>query len=145
MAAPRPTGRSRPTLLLLIAAALTLLTLQFRGVEPLNAFQQGMRDLLDPVRSISEGAARPVRTAWHGLFDYDDLRDRIRVDVRMGASPRHVPAVIIEVPELPRTRSGKLVELAVRAVVEGRPITNVEALANPGTLDHFRDLPELAP
>ena len=76
MAAPRPTGRSRPTLLLLIAAALTLLTLQFRGVEPLNAFQQGMRDLLDPVRSISEGAARPVRTAWHGLFDYDDLRDR---------------------------------------------------------------------
>ena len=76
MAAPRPTGRSRPTLLLLIAAALTLLTLQFRGVEPLNAFQQGMRDLLDPVRAISEGAARPVRTAWHGLFDYDDLRDR---------------------------------------------------------------------
>ena len=75
MAAPRPTGRSRPTLLLLIATALTLLTLQFRGVEPLDAFQQGMRDLLDPCRSISEGAARPVRTAWHGLFDYDDLRD----------------------------------------------------------------------
>ncbi len=46
---------------------------------------------------------------------------------------------------MPRTRSGKLVELAVRAVVEGRPVTNVEALANPGTLDHFRDLSELSP
>jgi acetoacetyl-CoA synthetase len=80
-----------------------------------------------------------------GVVLDDDLRDRIRADVRMGASPRHVPAVILEVPELPRTRSGKLVELAVRAVVEGRPITNVEALANPETLDHFRDLPELVP
>jgi acetoacetyl-CoA synthetase len=80
-----------------------------------------------------------------GLVLDDDLRDRIRTDVRMGASPRHVPAVILEVPELPRTRSGKLVELAVRAVVEGLPITNVEAMANPETLDHFRDLPELMP
>ena len=78
--------------------------------------------------------------------DLDDaLRDRIRSDVRSGASPRHVPAVVLEVPELPRTRSGKLVELAVRAVVEGRPGTNVEALANPETLEHFRDLAELAP
>ena len=78
--------------------------------------------------------------------DLDDaLRDRIRSDVRSGASPRHVPAVVLEVPELPRTRSGKLVELAVRAVVEGQPVTNVEALANPETLEHFRDLAELAP
>ncbi len=76
MAVPRPTGRSRPTLLLLIAAALTLLTLQFRGFEPLDSFQQGMRDLLDPVRSVSETAARPLRSAWLGVFDYDDLRDR---------------------------------------------------------------------
>jgi len=53
--------------------------------------------------------------------------------------------VVLEVPELPRTRSGKLVELAVRAVVEGRPVTNVEALANPDSLDHFRERPELAP
>ena len=51
--------------------------------------------------------------------------------------------MIIGVPELPRTRSGKLVELAVRAVVNGLPVTNVEALANPGALDHFRNLPEL--
>ena len=76
MSVPRPTGRSRPTLLLLIAAALTLLTLQFRGFAPLDSFQQGMRDLLDPVRSVSETAARPLRSAWLGVFDYDDLRDR---------------------------------------------------------------------
>jgi rod shape-determining protein MreC len=76
MSVPRPTGRSRPTLLLLIAAALTLLTLQFRGFEPLDSFQRGMRDLLDPVRSVSETAARPLRSAWLGVFDYDDLRDR---------------------------------------------------------------------
>ena len=74
----------------------------------------------------------------------DDLRARIRADVRTGASPRHVPSIILEVPELPRTRSGKLVELAVRNVVEGRPVTNSEALANPAALDHFRNLPELA-
>ncbi len=71
------------------------------------------------------------------------LRHQIQTNVRTGASPRHTPAVIIGVPELPRTRSGKLVELAVRAVVNGLPVTNVEALANPGALDHFRNLPEL--
>jgi len=74
----------------------------------------------------------------------DELRDRIRSDIRTGASPRHVPAVIVEVPELPRTRSGKLVELAVRAVVEGREVTNLEALANPSVLDHFRNLSDLS-
>ena len=76
MAAPQPTGRSRPTLLLVIVAALILLTMQFRGFGPLDSFQQGMRDLLDPVRSVSESAARPLRSAWLGVFDYDDLRDR---------------------------------------------------------------------
>ncbi len=77
--------------------------------------------------------------------DLDDgLVERIRNAVRTGASPRHVPAVVLRVPELPRTRSGKLVEMAVRDVVEGRPVSNVEALANPEALEHFRDLPELA-
>ena len=74
----------------------------------------------------------------------DDLRSRIRSEVRTGASPRHVPSIIIEVPEVPRTRSGKLVELAVRNVVEGLPVTNAEALANPASLDHFRNLPDLS-
>ncbi|MGI9624392.1 MAG: acetoacetate--CoA ligase [Acidimicrobiales bacterium] len=72
-----------------------------------------------------------------------DLRNEIRNRIRSGASPRHVPAVIVAVPDLPRTRSGKLTELAVREIVHGREVDNVEALANPESLEHFRDLPEL--
>jgi acetoacetyl-CoA synthetase len=55
-----------------------------------------------------------------------------------------VPAVIAEVPEIPRTVSGKIVELAVREVIHGRPVTNRNALANPQALEHFSNLPELA-
>jgi acetoacetyl-CoA synthetase len=71
------------------------------------------------------------------------LEARIRKEIRDNASPRHVPARIIAAPDLPRTLSGKLVELAVRDVVHGLPATNLEALANPGCLDFFRDLPQL--
>jgi acetoacetyl-CoA synthetase len=74
----------------------------------------------------------------------DDLVGRIRSAIRTGASPRHVPAVVLAVPDLPRTRSGKMVEMAVRNVVEGRPVTNLEALANPEALEAFRSRPELA-
>ncbi len=74
MAAPRPTGAPRPTLLILIAAALTLLTLQYRGVEPLEAFQRGVRDVIEPLRSVTDRVVSPVRSAWHGLLDYDELR-----------------------------------------------------------------------
>ena len=66
------------------------------------------------------------------------LRDRIRHVLRTQASPRHVPAKIIQVSDIPRTRSGKVVELAVRAVVRGEPVANVEALANPEALEEFR-------
>ena len=58
-------------------------------------------------------------------------------------APRHVPARIVAVPEVPRTISGKVVELAVRDVVHGRTVRNTDALANPGALDHYRDRPEL--
>jgi len=74
----------------------------------------------------------------------DALQQRIRQTIRVNTSPRHVPAVILAVPDIPRTRSGKIVELAVRNVVHGRPVTNVEALANPEALEHFRNRPELA-
>ncbi len=74
----------------------------------------------------------------------DSLRDRIRRQIRRNATPRHVPGRILEVPELPRTRSGKIVELAVREVVHGRPVKNLEALANPEALAHFRARPELS-
>jgi len=73
----------------------------------------------------------------------DALRERIRDQVRRGASPRHVPARVVEVPDVPRTRSGKIVELAVREVVHGRPVKNVEALANPEALEHFAGREEL--
>jgi len=72
-----------------------------------------------------------------------DLQDRIKATIRKNCSPRHVPARIIAVPDVPRTRSGKLVELAVRDVVHHRPVRNTEALANPESLEYFRDLPEL--
>ena len=68
---------------------------------------------------------------------------RIRDQVRRGASPRHVPARVLAVPDLPRTRSGKLVELAVRDVIHGRPVRNREALANPEALAAFEHLAEL--
>jgi len=73
----------------------------------------------------------------------EDLKQRIRKSIRDNTTPRHVPAKIIAVPEIPRTISGKIVELAVRSVVHGEEVKNTDALANPGALDHFRDLAEL--
>ena len=73
----------------------------------------------------------------------DDLTNRIRERVRRNATPRHVPAVVAEVPDIPRTRSGKIVELAVRSTVHGEPVPNVEALANPEALAPFADHPAL--
>ena len=73
----------------------------------------------------------------------DDLRKRIRTVVREGATPRHVPAKIVAVADIPRTKSGKIVELAVRSVVHGDAIRNTEALANPEALDFFRNVAEL--
>jgi acetoacetyl-CoA synthetase len=73
----------------------------------------------------------------------EPLLQKIRTTIRARATPRHVPAKIIAVPELPRTLSGKLTELAVRNVIHGQPVPNRDALANPGALEHFRDLVEL--
>ena len=71
------------------------------------------------------------------------LKERIRRQIRTGASPRHVPAKIIEVADIPRTRSGKITEIAVRDMVHGRPVKNTEALANPEALALYEDLAEL--
>ena len=73
----------------------------------------------------------------------DALANRIKQAIRTGASPRHVPAKIIAVQDIPRTRSGKLCELAVREVVHGREVTNAHAMANPESLEHFRERREL--
>lgn len=72
-----------------------------------------------------------------------ELEKKIKNQIRTGASPRHVPAKILEVTDIPRTKSGKIVELAVRDVVHGRHIKNKEALANPESLDLFANRPEL--
>jgi acetoacetyl-CoA synthetase len=71
------------------------------------------------------------------------LIDRIKKHIREGASPRHVPAKIIAVTDIPRTRSGKIAELAVRDVIMKRDVKNKEALANPDALSQFGDLPDL--
>ncbi len=68
---------------------------------------------------------------------------KIKTQIRRNTSPRHVPAKIIQVADIPRTKSGKIVELAVREIVHGRPVKNKEALANPEALESFADLPEL--
>ncbi len=71
------------------------------------------------------------------------LADRIKKRIRANTTPRHVPARILEVADIPRTKSGKIVELAVRDVVHGRPVKNKEALANPEALELFKDRAEL--
>jgi acetoacetyl-CoA synthetase len=73
----------------------------------------------------------------------DDLVASIRKTIRDNTTPRHVPAKVISVAEIPRTRRGKIVELAVRSVVHGEAVKNTEALANPEALEYFRDLAEL--
>lgn len=78
-----------------------------------------------------------------GLTLDDALRERIRMQIRDHATPHHVPKKIVQVADIPRTISGKITEMAVRDVVHGRTVGNVEALANPGALALFRDLPEL--
>jgi acetoacetyl-CoA synthetase len=71
------------------------------------------------------------------------LERRLRDELRARASPRHVPAKILAVADIPRTMNGKIVELAVREAIHGRPVGNRDALANPEALDYFTDRPEL--
>jgi acetoacetyl-CoA synthetase len=78
-----------------------------------------------------------------GLTLTQSLVDAIAERIRRNATPRHVPARIVQVADIPRTKSGKIVELAVRDVVHGRAVKNREALANPDALDQFANLEEL--
>jgi acetoacetyl-CoA synthetase len=79
----------------------------------------------------------------HGQVLDEALKNDIKHIIRTNTSPRHVPAKIVSVPDIPRTRSGKIVELAVRSIVHGEEVKNTEALANPDALDYFRDLVDL--
>ncbi len=78
-----------------------------------------------------------------GLTLDDDLRTKIRSHIRDHTSPHHVPKVITQVADIPRTISGKITEIAVREVIHGRPVKNIDALANPEALEFFRDRAEL--
>ena len=78
-----------------------------------------------------------------GFILNDDVRDRIKKQIRTGASPRHVPAKIIAVADIPRTKSNKIVELAVRDIIHGRKVKNIEALANPEALALYNGLKDL--
>ena len=73
----------------------------------------------------------------------DDLIKKIKTQIRTGASPRHVPGVVVAVDDIPRTKSGKITELAVRDVVHGREVKNKEALANPEALELYKNIPQL--
>ncbi|WP_434729410.1 acetoacetate--CoA ligase [Pseudomonas soli] len=109
---------------------------------------------VEKVGEVLESVA--IGQDWHGdvrVVLFVRLRDglqldealslRIRQVIRQYTTPRHVPAVIVQVSDIPRTLSGKLVELAIRDVVHGRPVKNIDALANPEALEQFRDRPEL--
>ena len=73
----------------------------------------------------------------------DEIKDKIKNAIKVNASPRHVPSKIISILEIPKTKNGKLVELAVKQTVEGETIKNLEALANPGSLNQFKNIKEL--
>jgi len=112
----------------------------YRQVEKLDEVLESIcigQDWEDDVRVVLFVRLR------EGLKLDDELQARIRKIIRENATPRHVPARIVQVSDIPRTISGKIVELAVRNVVHGRPVKNVDALANPDALDLFRDLPDL--
>jgi acetoacetyl-CoA synthetase len=113
---------------------------------------------LDSIREIAEslvigqawppGECSDVRVVLfvklsEGLALDDALAERIRQTIRENTTPRHVPAKIVQVTDIPRTRSGKVVELAVCDVVHGRDVRNIEALANPEALAEYRDREEL--
>lgn len=74
----------------------------------------------------------------------EGLVNDIKVQIRKGASPRHVPAKILQINDIPETKSGKVSELVVRDIVEGREVKNTSSLRNPESLDLFRNLPELS-
>ena len=112
----------------------------YRQVEQMDEIEEGLcigQDWDNDVRVVLFVRLRP------GLALDDDLRARIKANIRANATPRHVPANIVAVTDIPRTISGKITELAVRNVVHGRAVKNKDALANPAALDLFVDLQEL--
>jgi acetoacetyl-CoA synthetase len=112
----------------------------YRQVEQLDAVMESLvigQSWEGDVRIVLFVVLRP------DLVLDDELAGRIRRKIRENATPRHVPAKILQVSDIPRTKSGKIVELAVRDVVHGKAIKNLDALANPEALDQFKNRAEL--
>ncbi len=112
----------------------------YRQVEKLDEVLESIaigQDWEDDVRVILFVVMR------EGVKLDEDIKNKIRKVIRVNTTARHVPTKIIAVAEIPRTISGKIVELAVRDVVHGRPVKNTDALANPEALEYFRDIAEL--
>ena len=119
------------------------------GVPAAADVEPGCSRLLPCGQDLPGGAPGDVRIVLfvrlaEGQALTPELKGRIQDTIRRNTSPHHVPRKIIAVADIPRTISGKITELAVRDVIHGRPVKNVDALANPGALDLFRNLPELA-
>ena len=113
----------------------------YRQVEKLDEVVESIavgQNWEDDVRIILFVVLRP------GAILDDELRNRIRKLIRSNTTPRHVPAKIVAVSDIPRTKSGKIVELAVRSIVHGESVKNTEALANPEALENFRNIAELS-
>lgn len=118
------------------------------GTAELYAAVESLPEVLEAL-AVSQDWNNDVRVVLFvrlspGVTLDEPLRRKLRETIRSHASARHVPARILSVPDLPRTRSGKLSEIAVRQVIHGQPVTNLDALVDPQVLEHFRDRPELA-
>jgi acetoacetyl-CoA synthetase len=112
----------------------------YQQVEDIDIITEGLvvgQNYNDDVRIILF-----VTTKNSQELDEKDIKS-IKSKIRKNCSPKHVPAIIIKVPEIPRTKSGKIVELAVRKIINGEEINNKEAVANPNCLDFFKNLKEL--
>ena len=112
----------------------------YRQVEKIPLIKESIaigQDWQDDVRVVL------FVTMQEGQALTDSIITLIKAEIRKGASPRHVPEVIIAVPDIPRTKSGKITEIAVRDIVHGKQINNIEALANPESLEYYKDLPAL--
>ena len=113
----------------------------YRQVEKVNAVVDSIvvgQDWEDDTRVILFVVMR------EGLTLNDDIINELKLTIRKNATPRHVPAKVIQVADIPRTISGKIVELAVRSVIHSEPVKNSDALANPEALEYFKNLPDLA-
>jgi len=112
----------------------------YQQVENINFITEGLvvgQDYKDDVRVV-------LFVTTKNNEDLDDEKIKIiKTKIRKNCSPKHVPAIIIKVPEIPRTKSGKIVELAVRKLINGEELNNKEAIANPESLDFFKNLTQL--